>query len=152
HYYFEWGKTAAYGAKAPEPAADAGAGNEALEAKTTLTGLSPNTTYHYRLVGEDSLGQTYGEDMKFTTPGPPRLTLEAATVEGHEAGTLHTRINPDGLESEYRFQYGETTAYGTDVPLGGARIAAGQTPVAESGALKGLKIGTTYHFRVVAAN
>jgi hypothetical protein len=152
HYFFQWGKTTAYGNSSPEPPADAGAGKEAVEAKTDLTGLAPNTTYHYRLVGENSFGTTTGEDRHFTTSGPPRITTEAATVEGHEAATLHARINPDELESSYHFEWGETTAYGTEVPLGGAKIPPGEVPVAESAALSGLKIGTTYHFRVVASN
>jgi hypothetical protein len=152
HYFFQWGKTTAYGNKGPEPPGDAGAGKEAVEAKTNLSGLAPNTTYHYRLVGENSFGATFGEDAHFTTSGRPWVTTEAATVEGHEAATLHTRINPDELESQYHFEYGETTAYGTEVPLGGAKIPPGEVPVAESAALSGLKIGTTYHFRVVASN
>jgi hypothetical protein len=152
HYYFQWGTSTTYGNTSPEPPADAGSGKEAVEAKTGLSGLTPNTTYHYRLVGEDEFGTTYGEDKHFTTSGPPRITSEAATVEGHEAATLHARIDPDELETKYRFEYGETTAYGSEAPPGGATIAPGEVPIVASAPLTGLKIGTTYHFRVVASN
>jgi DNA-binding beta-propeller fold protein YncE len=153
HYYFQWGKTVAYGSFSPQPpGTDAGSGKEAIEAKTSLTGLEPNSTYHYRLVGEDEFGQSAGEDAQFTTSGPPRISSEATTVEGHEAATLHARINPDKLETKYHFEYGETSAYGTEVPSGGATIPAGEVAVAESALLTKLKIGTTYHFRVVATN
>jgi hypothetical protein len=152
HYYFQWGTSTSYGNTSPEPPADAGSVKAAVEAKTNLSGLAPNTTYHYRLIGTNSFGTTAGEDAKFTTSGPPRITSEATSVEGHEAATLHARVNPDELESEYHFEYGESTAYGTEVPLGGAKLAAGETPVAVSAALAKLKIGTAYHFRLVAKN
>ncbi len=59
---FEWGKTAAYG-------------NTTLtESKTTgqsfsqsLTGLSPETTYHFRAFVTHSVGTGYGSDETFTT-------------------------------------------------------------------------------------
>jgi len=35
-----------------------------------LSGLTPNTTYHYRLVGRNSAGTTLGADMSFTTAPP----------------------------------------------------------------------------------
>jgi hypothetical protein len=37
----------------------------------TLTGLSPGTTYHYRLVATNPGGSTPGADMTFTTQGTP---------------------------------------------------------------------------------
>ena len=36
---------------------------------TTLTGLEPNTTYHYRAYAENEEGVGYGEDLQFTTLG-----------------------------------------------------------------------------------
>jgi hypothetical protein len=134
------------------PGTDAGAGTQAVEAKTDLPGLQPNTSYHYRLIATNSLGTTTGEDEHFTTSGPPRITSEATTGIEHYGATIHARVDPDELESEYHFEYGESTSYGTEVPLGGAKIPAGEVPVAESATLSGLKIGTTYHFRVVASN
>jgi hypothetical protein len=153
HYYFQWGTTTSYGNSSPAPpGTDAGGGKEAVAAKTELSGLAPNTIYHYRLVATNSFGSSEGEDAKFTTSGPPRITSEATTVEGHEAATIRGRVNPDELETKYHFEYGETTSYGTEVPLGGASIPAGEVPVAISASLTKLKIGVTYHFRVVATN
>jgi DNA-binding beta-propeller fold protein YncE len=151
-YFFQWGKTASYGATSPQPPANAGSAKEPVEVKTTLSGLSPNTTYHYRVVGEDEYGITYGEDAQFTTSGPPLISNEATTGIEHYAATIHARIDPGELETEYRFQYGETTAYGSEAPIGGGKIPAGASSVAESAALSGLRIGTVYHFRVIATN
>ena len=75
YYYFQWGTSSYYGKTSPAPPGiDAGAGKKAVAAATDLSGLSPNTTYHYRLVGNDSFGTTTGEDAHFTTSGPPRVS------------------------------------------------------------------------------
>ena len=69
-YRFEYGTTTAYGSATP--AADAGSG--LAVAAATLGGLTPATTYHYRLVASNSGGETGGADRTFTTapaPAPP---------------------------------------------------------------------------------
>jgi hypothetical protein len=152
HYYFEWGTTTSYGSKSPEPPVDAGSGSESVKVETGLSGLLANTLYHYRIVAENSLGVTRGVDRKFTTSGPPRIMIEPPTGIGHEQATINAKINPGELATSYRFEYGETTAYGTEVPLGGGSIPAGEAAVAVSASLTGLKLGVTYHYRVVASN
>ena len=153
HYYFEWGTSLNYGETTPQPpGVDAGSGAGAVAAEVAISGLTPNTTYHYRLVGNNSFGPTVGSDQKFTTSGPPRITTEAPNEIGHEHATLHASVNPDELATEYHFEYGETTVYGSEVPAGGASIGSGSEPVAVAATLGGLKLGVTYHFRVVAKN
>jgi phosphodiesterase/alkaline phosphatase D-like protein len=156
HYYFQWGTTSAYGNSIPAPpGTDAGSGTSAIEAETVLTGLSANTLYHYRLVAEnEEYGTTYGQDRTFTTSGPPRITYEPGPVSGitQTEATIHAQINPDQLETTYRFQYGETTAYGQETPEGGEAIGSGATPMARSATLTELTVGTTYHYRVLAEN
>ena len=64
-YYFQYGTTAAYGSStAPS---DAGGGQGVVAASTAVAGLSPGTTYHYRLVAENSGGIRQGGDRIFTT-------------------------------------------------------------------------------------
>jgi DNA-binding beta-propeller fold protein YncE len=153
HFYFQWGLSTEYGSTSPAPpGTDAGAGAEAVAAKTALSGLAPNTTYHYRLVGTNSFGQSEGEDVKFTTSGPPRIIDEPTAGITHEAATIKAQVNPDQFATKYHFEYGESSSYGIEVPLGGESIPAGEAPVAKSAALTSLKLGVTYHFRVVASN
>jgi DNA-binding beta-propeller fold protein YncE len=153
HYYFQWGTSTAYGNTSPEPpGTDAGLGDEVVKAETPLSGLAPNTVYHYRLVGENQLGTTFGADQTFQTSGPPRITSKPVTGVGHETATLNAEVNPGELTTTYHFEYGETTEYGTEVPLGGASIGSGATPVHVSATLSSLKLGVTYHYRVIATN
>jgi hypothetical protein len=59
-------------------------------------------------------------------------------------------VNPNLRATTYSFQYGTTTAYGSET---GARDAgAGNAPADASAGLAGLAPGTTYHYRVVATN
>jgi sugar lactone lactonase YvrE len=70
-YHFEYGETEAYGNIAPVPNAHTLPG----EISQQLTGLSPNTVYHYRLVAENTTGVAHGPDEVFKTypptPGGP---------------------------------------------------------------------------------
>jgi hypothetical protein len=64
-YHFEYGTTESYGSKTTE--ASAGSGMSSVEVSSAVTGLAPNTKYHYRLVAVNSSGTTDGADQVFTT-------------------------------------------------------------------------------------
>jgi DNA-binding beta-propeller fold protein YncE len=181
HYYFEYstGSTpesvcseaaGCFESPAFPPGADAGSGGpkckppggaecSAVSAEATVSGLVANTTYHYRLVGVDSFGTIYGAEVTFLTPGPSVIDSESAEVEPTEkAGhaTLQATITPDsreGHETTYQFEYGETTSYGASIPIPAGAIGSGGQPVSVPATqLSGLKVDTTYHYRVVAVN
>jgi phosphodiesterase/alkaline phosphatase D-like protein len=154
HYYFEYGTTAAYGSVSPElPGTDAGSASAGVHAETALSGLTPTTLYHYRLVGVNSLGTTYGADATFSTPGPPTIPLEVAEKVGSGKATLQAEIDPGGAATTYQFEYGETESYGMSVPIPPGSLAAGNASVSLPATLvTGLKANTTYHFRVQASN
>jgi phosphodiesterase/alkaline phosphatase D-like protein len=64
-FYFEYGLDTTYGQKTA-----AVSGGEQIVPRlvfTTLMGLKPGTTYHYRLAGVNSSGTNYGEDRTFQT-------------------------------------------------------------------------------------
>jgi YD repeat-containing protein len=66
-YYFEWGTTMAYGNKSPSTPASVGSGWDNVTVSTNLTGMTLNTTYHYRIVATNSSGISNGSDMTFKT-------------------------------------------------------------------------------------
>lgn len=86
-YYFEYGTTANYGQQTPPQAAGSGTG--AVSVAATLSGLSANTTYHYRLVavGPDS-AFSLGADKTLTIGGSAstRLGLFGQTAFSDQNG------------------------------------------------------------------
>jgi hypothetical protein len=63
----QYGETPDYGNETPAVSAGAGQVERAIE--TRLTGLSPDTIYHCRLVAVSTAGTSHGEDRRFKTPG-----------------------------------------------------------------------------------
>ena len=80
-YWWQYGTTTAYGQEAQASDNDIGSGTDPVQVADTLTGLSPGTAYHYRLVAQNSLGISYGYDYTLTTPvtvaGSPTQTTQS---------------------------------------------------------------------------
>jgi len=69
-YYFEYGPTAAYGSRtATDTVAGNAPGGKAVTA--SVSGLTPSTTHHFRLVATNPSGQATGLDVTFTTTSAP---------------------------------------------------------------------------------
>jgi Ca2+-binding RTX toxin-like protein len=70
-YYFEYGPTTAYGTKIPVSPKEVGAGTSEVTVSEPVTGLTPATTYHFRIVATSVAATTNGVDRTFTTQTPP---------------------------------------------------------------------------------
>jgi hypothetical protein len=72
-YHFEYGTSPSLSTSTSAAAADAGAGRTATNVTTGISGLSPDTTYYYRLVAGNQAGPGTGTIQSFTTapPGGP---------------------------------------------------------------------------------
>ena len=81
--YFLWGATTSYG----NITTQAGIGTTSQSDFTaSLTGLAPNTTYHFQAVAVNSGGTSQGADVSFNTlPLPPSVTTAPASNNGGEA-------------------------------------------------------------------
>lgn len=108
-YHFEYGTTASYGSRIPV----------AIEAVTdstydtriygrTITGLTPGTTYHFRIVAQNSAGTSFGDDRTFTTPAVgavPHRAYEQVTPVDKQGRQLNPRfgfqVKPDGSAFAY---------------------------------------------------
>jgi hypothetical protein len=141
--YFEYGTTTAYGVTTPRQ--DVGVG--AVEA--AITGLSAETTYHYRLRTDTEVGA----DRTLTTsanPRPPSVSNQRAREIVPESALATASVNPNGSATTFTIEYGTTTRYGNTTaaaPAGSARTAS-----TVSARLTDLRPYTRYHWRTVATN
>jgi hypothetical protein len=95
-YVFQYGTTGGYGGQTPLAAA--GNGTSTIKLSQTVTGLQPDTLYHYRIVAVNPAGTSNGGDRTFKTAKVP-LSLqitgtpnpvtygEPFLVEGNLSGT-----------------------------------------------------------------
>jgi hypothetical protein len=148
-YLFAYGPTTAYGAATP--AHSAGAGTKVVAVARTITGLTPGTTYHYKISATNGVGSTVGIDRAFTTTGhPPAAVITGAPIDVGKSGATPTGlINPEGVVTNWIIQWGLTTLYGYQTSAE-PPLAAVDAPEAVSGALVGLAPETLFHYRIVA--
>jgi Tol biopolymer transport system component len=148
-YHFEYGTSEAYGSSAPTPEGSLAASFNDEPAEAALAGLTPSTTYHFRLVAKDSEGHIVdGLDQTFTTLPPMRIDNESIFDVASTSGTFAAQVDPLGAEGRYLIEYGTTVAYGLSTPE--ASLGSGFGAVSVSVHAQGLQAATTYHYRVVA--
>jgi hypothetical protein len=85
----------------------------------------------------------------FPTNGPTASTGAAREVTNTSV-TLSGAVQPNGQPTEYAFQYGSSTQYPQETAVQNA--GSGAASVAVTATVIGLQPGTTYHFRLIAAN
>ncbi len=139
---FEWGLSADYGNETSTQS-KADTGSFAVE----LSGLSANTTYHFRAkaVGE---GTAYGQDEQFTTGiMPPSVTTNDASSVGIDSVRLNGDLTSLGTSGDVSvsFEWGIDSSYGNETTPESKSLAG-----TWSAGLTGLRSNTTYHFRAKA--
>jgi hypothetical protein len=149
-FHFEYGLDSNYGLSTPETSAGAASGVKAVEAP--VDSLVPGRLWHYRVVATNGNGTTTGPDRTFRTAAPPDLSGVRTSDVAATSAKLRARINPNGYDTEYRFEYGTTTDYGQSIPLLEASVGNGTSPTDVEQAVTGLEAGQTYHFRLIAHN
>lgn len=120
---------------------------------SSLTGLTPATTYHFRAYATSSVTTTYGADFTFTTLSlvPVVISLAPTTITNNSA-TFHGNVNANGGSTTVSFQYGlATLTYGALMTAAESPVT-GSSPTAVSLAVTGLFPNTQYFFRAVGTN
>ena len=70
-------------------------------------GLTPGTTYYFRLVASNADGWVEGKIFSFTTRNPPpAVTTDNATSITLNGATLNGSVNPNGAATIAWFEYG----------------------------------------------
>jgi hypothetical protein len=153
-YRFEYGTSESYGqSTAAGTLTNSGFGSEDVEAQ--LKALTPDTTYHFRVVASNHCNPaepaeectTHGEDQTFTTLPAISIISQWPTDVTATTAILHAEMDPLGVEAEVWLEYGTSDGYGQIIALG--NLGNGFGLVVRQAALVGLQPGTTYHFRFV---
>jgi hypothetical protein len=132
----------------------AGAQNEAVSAP--VAELLPHTTYTFCLRASNEAGETAtSAPVSFTTlAAAPKIEETGVTRVTAESATLLAKIDPQGAETSYTFEY--ATQGGAFVPVpeaaGKGALAEGAVAVPVSVHVQGLRAHAPYQFRVVAVN
>ena len=153
-YHFELGTTTSYGTNIPATNANIGEGEATVPVfqEVGMNKLTPNTTYHYRIVAENSKGPGVSKDEQFTTKPEPPAVIATPFTKTAEGYVINGTVNPHGAETSYFFEFGTTTAYGTNLPTSDAVAGSGSAPVAVSVVVGEFPPGVPYHYRLVAHN
>jgi uncharacterized protein (TIGR02145 family) len=124
------------------------------EFTSSITGLTPETTYYVRAYATNQYGTSYGAELSFTASAsvlPPSATTSSATPVGTTTATLNGLVNANGLSTTVTFEYGTTTSYGQTATAAESPVT-GSSATSVSAAVTGLLPSTTYHFRVKAVS
>lgn len=77
-FYFQWGTTTSYGSTTSIQSI--GSGSSDISVTANITGLSPSTTYQYRVVAINAGGTNYGNNISFTTDsGIPNISASPSS-------------------------------------------------------------------------
>jgi hypothetical protein len=156
---FEYGTTLSYGSRAPCTAAVKEGNIPVAVESVRVTGLQPDTTYHYRLDattladGQTNTGEAVVDSGEFTTASPSIGSESVADVASTSA-TLEATVDPNnmnGAPTSYYFQYGTSASYESEAPVRpGESLGPGDVGVEVKGQhVDGLSPNTVYHYRVV---
>jgi phosphodiesterase/alkaline phosphatase D-like protein len=147
---FEYGPTEAYG-KTVACSLAPGSGTSPVAVSAEATGLTPQNTYHFRLVAGNSNGTHPGSDSEFTTPPAVESVLtEAALAVTATTATLQGSFEPNGFDTHYQFEYRSLTGSPAVTPLQDAGSASEDKHV--SAEVAGLTPNALYLFRTLAEN
>ena len=151
--YFEWGTTTTYGTTMDMTSSvNTSEITTAVRSLSSpaLTGLTPGTTYHYRLVIVTNSITVRGNDVTFTTPVLAPSVDVTHTVTSGTAATLYGiyDLNGDTFVSGL-FEISSDNGATWSTPTGGTLTGASAT---SSVNLTGLTTGATYEYRFTVTN
>lgn len=122
-YYYEYGRTTAYGSSTPP--ATLLVGDSPVAVPSSITGLMPNTLYHFRLVATNNVGASVGSDATFTTTAVAPGTPNTAPV------AFDDYMFPQGTATSVAVLNNDTDAEGDTLTI--SNFSQGQTGTVSTG-------------------
>jgi len=154
---FEWGTDGNTFPNSLPLSGEALDGGTSLTVSSLVSGLTKGTTYHYRVVAENSGGTTVSGTQTFRTPTEPLAAVGGRFFLNTTSVRLHGTVDPLGSETDVTFEYG--TEVGQDgAILSPSSVSAtpatvsGFGPVEVSAVISNLQQGTTYYYGIRAAS
>ncbi len=132
---------------------DEGAAGSTGVFTSSITGLSPNTTYYVRAYATNTAGTSYGNEVSFTTNGiaPTVSTQDASDITATSAvgnGNISDLGIPNPSQHGVCWNTGGSPTTADSKTEQGAVIATG----AFTSSISGLSPNTTYYVRAYTAN
>ena len=148
----QYGTTTSYGTNAPcEQQSLEGYGDQRV-ALPQLTGLTPGTTYHFRIVAENaSKAKKDGPDQAFTTVPTPNTDLVSAITPRTATLNGHLTLNPVDTQYHFLYKIGTECTGETETPTEDAGSGPG-TPASSATPVTGLIPATQYTVCLVDSN
>jgi len=145
---FQWGPTTNFGSSAVAATLGSPAATSNLFYSLSVTGLTFDTTYHFRAFASNSAGVQFGTNQTFRT----RSLVETRPASSLRltAARLNGAVTSLGSALTAWFEWGLTTNYGNVTPP--VSVPANSTNLALSADIAGTFQGQTIHFRLIATN
>jgi len=147
--YFEWGTSTSYGNTKTLTTPTNTTSGVIESVSNNLTGLTSNTTYHYRLVITVGLITVPGNDMTFTTK-PIVDTLTAAPTGSTIATISGTIVLGNASISDVIITYATDAGFTANVVALDGSSGVMFTNTTYTADITGLTSGQTYHVKVEA--
>ncbi len=126
-------------------------GNTQTTVKADLSELSPGEEYTFKIKATNSSGELTSGELTFNTScNPPTASLSETTNLEQTSVTLNGKVSANGASTQVKFEYGETTNYGTSVAASPETVTENNEDVSVT--LTNLNPDTKYYYKIVATN
>lgn len=156
NYWFEYGKNSNLGNITTITSTTSSTSVSTIS--IPVSGLEPLTKYYFRLNAQNQFGTVNGNILSFSTEGPlnPGAPTIVATNQvsniTNSSARLNGRINPNGAETTYWFEYSNDSLLnnliGNGTPI--QTINAGTSVVSVQATVAGLNKKTKYFYHLIA--
>jgi phosphodiesterase/alkaline phosphatase D-like protein len=137
---------------APESTID---GTSPIDVTYDLTGLSPSTTYYFRVIGANATSTVQGSILNFTTPvaaQAPGVTTQPASLVTGNTATLHGDVIANNANTTIYFCLSTSNAVTGSQMNACSNTALRKTPSTNTSATGSSSVSSTYNATGLSAN